>query len=326
MKGFIEPNRTTANTTQFINVSATSVSGSTGSATFTWPSMTPQNAAYGNIIKYRIYYSTNYSDLRTDNMFYTFTASPILSSFDTSNASINTATINNLTQGKYYFFRVVPIRSYTHPIYGVINYVSMTPNLEILTLPIPNLTTTYNHTNKVLIDKSVLTGTGSQTAGVSACAAKKYDLSILGVAKSPTKLLINSTIFSLIRDNPALSTGYPGNDVGTIPHWLSDAAYNLRTSINLYDGTTLAGFPSFDTTKLTGNNLTNKIIYSKSCNNSSTCDLLYKVVGGDNVDLYYKGTYFTTPTGIAAYHRCYAVILCPTATTKLITDPTCAAP
>jgi hypothetical protein len=326
MKGFIEPNRTTADATKFTNVSATSVSGSTGSATFTWPSMTPQNAAYGSITKYRIYYSTNYADLRTDNMFYTFTATPILSSFDTTNATIKTATINNLTQGKYYFFRVVPIRTYNHPIHGVINYVSMTPNLEILTLPIPNLTATYDHTNKVLIDKSVLTGTGSQTAGVSACAAKKYDLSILGVAKSPPKSLINSTIFSLIRDNPALSSGYPSNDVGTIPHWLSDAAYNLRTSINLYNGTTLAGFPNFDTTKLTGNNITNKAIYSKSCNNSSTCDLLYKVVGGDDVDLYYKGTYFTTPTGISAYHRCYAVILCPTNTLKPITDATCAAP
>lgn len=155
---------------------------------------------------------------------------------------------------------------------------------------------------------------------------KKFDLSIVGAAKSVTKSLINSSIWSIIRDKPAISTGYPGGDVGTIPHWLSDAAYNLRSTISLYDGTTLPAFPSFDTTKLTGNNAAYKVIYSKTCNNSASCDLLNKVVGGDDVDLYYKGTYFTTPTGIAAYHRCYARILCPTNTLKLITDATCVAP
>lgn len=326
MKGFIEPNRTVAASTKFTNVSATSVSGTVGSATFTWPTIMPNNAAFGSITKFRIFYSTNYSDLRTDNLFYPFVATPVLSYFDTSSAAINTATINNLTQGKYYFFRVAAIRSYTHPIYGALTYISLPSNLEILTVPIPSLAATYDHITKTLIDKSPLPATGNQTAGITACAAKKFDVSILGNAKSITKSLINTSIWNMIRANPAMSLGYPGNDVGTIPHWMSDAAYNMKTSISLYDGTILPGFPSYDATKLTGNNLTNKVIYSKSCTNTSSCDLLYKVVGGDDVDLYYKGTYFTTQTGIAAYHRCYGVIFCPTNTSKLITDGTCAAP
>lgn len=326
MKGFIEPNRTVASATKFSNVAAVSTSGTTGSATFTWPSMTEQNSSYGTITKYRIFYSANYNDLKSDNLFYTFAASPAMTYFDTTNASTNTATINNLTQGKYYFFRVVAVRTYVHPTYGTLTYLSVPTNLEILTVPIPSLTATYDHTTKTLIDKAYLPATGNQTAGVTACAGKKFDLSILGAAKSANKLLINSTIWSIIRNNPAISTGYPGGDVGTIPHWLSDAAYNMRSTISLYDGTTLPAFPSFDTTKLTGSNATYKVIYSKTCNNSASCDLLNKVVGGDDVDLYYKGTYFTTPTGIAAYHRCYATILCPTNTSKLITDATCVAP
>jgi hypothetical protein len=326
MKGFIEPNRTVATTNTFSNVSAVSTSASVGSVTFTWPTISPNNSAFGNISKYRIYYSTNYADLRTDNIFYGFTATPVLSYFETSSAAINTATINNLSQGIYYFFRIVAIRSYAHPTYGNLTYMSVPSNLPILTLLVPNTSQTYNHSLLALVDKTTLSNTGSRTNGINACAAQKYSITVVGAAKQITKQLANTNVWNYIAATPAASAGYPSNDVGTLPHWLSDAAYNIKTNISLYSGSTIAGFPGYDSTKLTGNNVSLKLIYSKTCTSSPTCDQLFKLVGGDNVDLYYQGTYYTTDAGVSAYYRCYGVLLCPTNTAKTITDPTCAAP
>lgn len=326
MKGFIEPNRSVASSTSFANVDAKSTSSTVGSATFTWPTITPNNSAFGAITKYRIYYSTSYSDLRTDNLFYAFATTPVMNYFETSNATINTASIANLPQGKYYFFRIVAVRTYNHPTYGNLTYISVPNNLPLLTLPIPTTAYAYDHNTKTVIDKAVLPNTGSRTTGISSCAVKKFDLNIVGAAKQTTKLLVNTTMWNYIAANPTSSTGYPVNDAATLPHWLADTAYNIKTNISLFNGTSIAGFPNFDTTKKTGNDSLNKLIYSKTCTNSTTCDQLFKVVGGDDVDLYYRGTYYTTDSGIAAYYRCYSVILCPTNTAKLITDPTCAAP
>ena len=326
MKGFIEPNRTIAATTTFTNVTSTALTSTTGSATFTWPAMTVNNSAYGAITKYRIYYSTNYSDLRTDNIFFTFAASPVLSYADSTNALQNNVVIPNLTQGKYYFFRVAAIRTYTHPTYGALTYVSIPSNLPILTVPIPTSTYTYSYSLKAFIDKSPLPTTGSRTAGINACLTKKFDLNIVGTAKQITKSLVNTTVWNYLSVTPAASSGYPNNDVGTMPHWLSDSAYNIKTSLSLYNGNTIAGFPGYLSTSMSGNNSSLKLIYSKTCNNTTACDLLYKVVGGDNQDLYYLGTYYVADAALSANHRCYSTILCPTNTAKLFTDVTCADP
>lgn len=326
LKGFIEPNRSVAETLTYQNVDAKSTTSSVGSVTFTWPLIAPSNSDFGPITKYRIYYSTSHADLKVDNIFYGFTATPILNYFDTTNAGINTATIANLAQGKYYFFRVVALRNYNHPTYGNLPYVSIPSNLPILTLPIPSTAYVYNHEIKSLIDKAVLPITGSRSNGISACATKKFDLNIIGSAKTVPKLLVNTTVWNYIAATPAASTGYPGNEVGTIPHWLSDTAYNMKTSISLYDGNNLPGFPLYDSSKLSGNDLPLKVIYQKTCSNLASCDQLFKVVGGDDVDLYYLGTLYTTDAGISAYYRCYGVILCPTNTSKKITDATCTAP
>lgn len=326
LKGFIEPNRSMAETSVYQNVEAKSTNSSVGSATFTWPLMAPANSSFGPITKYRIYYSTSYADLKVDNIFYNFTTTPILKYFDTSNAGVNTASIANLLQGKYYFFKVVAIRTYNHPTYGALTYISVPSNLPILTLPIPATTYVYDHNTKSLIDKAPLAITGSRTNGIATCATKKYDLNIVGSSKTIPKHLVNTIAWNYIVATPSASTGYPDNDVGTMPHWLSDSAYNMNTNISLYDGSTMPGFPSYDSSKLSGNDLPLKVIYHKTCSNLASCDQLFKVVGGDDVDLYYQGTFYTTDAGISAYHRCFGVILCPTSTSKKITDPSCVAP
>ena len=314
MKGFIEPDRVAVTPAKVYNV--TSVGGT---VTFDWQAMAPLNPAWGAITKYRVYYDTSYSNLNTLNVFKL--TSPVLYK-ETANAATTSISVTGLTAGKYYFFKVFAVRTYT----GVtpnLTFISNS-NIPIVPVVIPTTTQLYNHTLGVLIDKAYKLPAGTLTNGVSACLKDVYALSISGASKNVTKLLISTPVFNYLQSSSTLSTGYPTQGIGAIPHWLSDTAYNLRTSISLYDGTVLPGFPGFNTTKLSGNSPANALVYQKTCTNNASCDLLYKIVGGDGVDLYFQGTFYATPT-VSAYYRCYATIPCPTSTGKLITDPSCPA-
>lgn len=209
--------------------------------------------------------------------------------------------------------------------YAGINYISDT-NLPLLTLPIPLSDHVYHHATKALIDKTYLPGATNRVAGTAACTAKFYNVTINGAVVKHTKTIVTSPMWEYLNTNPTFSTGYPGNDIGTLPHWMGDAAYNMKTLVSLYNGSTLPGFPDYLASSMGGNNSAYKLIYQKTCNNNATCDQLFKIVGGDDVDLYYKGTFYAKDTAASAYTRCSAVIKCPTATAKLITDPTCALP
>ena len=319
VKGYIEPNRSTTAPAAavFSNVSANFVSGSVGRVAFSWPALSANNSAWGGITKYRVYYDTTPSNLNGTNIF-KLSGGP--SFVETANAATNSVTINNLTVGRYYYFRVVAMRSYTG-----INYVSDS-NLPILTLPIPASDHVYHHATRTLIDKTYITGTGTRPNGITACAAKTYNLVINGTTVKPTKSLITTPTWNYLITDPTLSTGYPADGIGSLPHWLGDAAYDMKTSISLYNGAVLPGFPGYLSSSMSGNNADYLAIYQKTCNNNATCDQLFKIVGGDDVDLYYQGVFFAKDTAVQAFFRCQAVIRCPTNTAKLITDGSCVAP
>lgn len=326
MKGFIEPNRMLTSANSYPQILSSS-SGTKGTIKLTWPTLTAQTPAWGTVTKYRVYYSLTPSDLYHSNIFYKFSTTPNLTYVETAST---TYTFTGLSLNKYYYFRVGAVRQYVHPTWGTLNYVSIpsraVTTLPIQTVPVPDTSTVYDHPTRKLIDKTYLGSRGTRTAGIAACAAKKYVMTISGTSRNIVKNLISSSDWIYLNANPSASTGYPLNDKGVISHWLSDGAYDLKSSITLQDGTVLAGFPSYDPTTLKGIDTAHSLIYSKSCNNSSSCDLLYKMVGGDGVDLFYNGTSYTYDNGISGYYRCSAVILCPTNVSKVITDASCSNP
>lgn len=318
-KGYIEPNRSTSmpNTPAFTNVTANFVSGSIGRATFSWPELMPLNASWGNIIKYRIYYDTSLLVLNGVNVF-KLTGGPAF--IETSNTSIRTATINNLVVGKYYYFKVMAVRTYAG-----LTYLSDT-NMPLLTLPIPGADHIYHHETRTLTDKTYLPTPGNRVNGVTTCGLKYFNVSINGTVIKTYKKLVTTPVWNHLITNPAFNTGYPAEGVGSLPHWFGDAAYNLNTQISLYDGSTLLGYPDYLPASMSGNNTDLKVIYQKTCNNNETCDYLYKIAGGDDVDLYYQGVFYAKDTAATAFYRCTAVIKCPTNISKFITDGTCALP
>lgn len=318
IKGFIEPNRVRSVTPIFSDVTSVNTGGTSGSVSFIWPALTPVDAGWGNIIKYRIYYDTNYSNLSSVNVFKLNSTIPYK---ETTDANIRNITISSLAAGNYYFFKVFAVQSY-NAVTPNLKYISNS-NLPILALPIPTTNQIYSHQMKILIDKTFKATSGTRTTGINTCASDFYSLNITGTARKLYKTLINTNVFNYLISNSTYSTGYPSEGIGSIPHWLSDGAYDLKTSLSLFDGSIINGFPDYNPASIAGNSPSNQLLFQKTCNNNSSCDLLYKVAGGDGVDMYYNGVFYTTPTAISAYFRCYGVILCPNNPAKAITDPTC---
>jgi hypothetical protein len=327
--GFIEPNKVSNATPVLSNISAVSTSATKGSASFTWPALTPVNTGWGSITKYRIYYDTNYNNLKTDKLF--LATSPI-AYLETANSTTRNITIANLTAGSYYFFKVFAVQN----IAGLVYYSNS--NIPILTLPIPRSTEIYYPQLSMLIDKAYINraSPGSKTAAKAACAAQLYSLNIAGPVIKSTKALITTQIFNYLATSESLSSGYPAPDsstlspvvipgVGQAPHWVDDPLYDLSTSLPVFNGSVLAtGFPGYDPTLATGDDPVHRIFYQKDPTRL-TSNLLYKIIGGDGVGAYTGGVYYTIDNGYAAFPRCYSVIPCPSATTKKITDPTCPA-
>lgn len=322
VKGYIEPNRSTFSGSQVSNIFAVGTSSSKGSVSFKLPTtFSATDSSLGVITKYRVYYSTSFDELYHKNVSGYYTASPVLNKIDTTSSDI---TITNLNKGAYYFFKVFMARSYTHPVAGAVTYYSAT-DLPIFTIPVPDNTAYYSGNLKALVDRSYISTQGTLSQSVSKCASLKYTFTIKGVSKQMTKSLITSTEWNDVITSSDRSTGYPLNDPGSVPHWLNDAAKNIASSITLYDGTTIASFPNFDNTQLVADSSENKLIYQKTCSNNSSCNNLYKIVGGDDVELYFQGTFYTVNTGVA-YPRCKATILCPTNAAISITSGSCANP
>ncbi|MEA9357698.1 fibronectin type III domain-containing protein [Bacteriovorax sp. PP10] len=317
VKGFIEPNRSTTlpEPPAFTNVSATFVTGATGKATFSWPNLNPKTPGWGSILKYRIYYDAVPTNLNSSSVF-KLTGAPT----NVEVTGVNSVTIPNLTVGKYYYFKVMAVRKYLG-----ITYLSDT-NLPLLTLPIPAADHVYHHLTRTLIDKTYIAASGNRPNGVTTCAAKFFNVSINGTINKTTKTLITTPIWNYLITDPTLSSGYPPDGIGSLPHWLGDGVYDMKSNISLYDGTVLPGFPGYSPVAMSGTNSTYSAIFQKTCNNTSSCDLLYKIVGGDDVDLFYQGVFFAKDTAVSAFYRCSAVIKCPTNVAKLITDATCVAP
>ena len=325
IKGFIEPNRMTAASTAITNVSAVNDGATTGTASFSW---TPVgvNPAWGSVVKYRVFYDTNLSSLKASNVFKQNPAP--LTYKDTIDASTTSITIPNLLAGNYYYFKVFAIQSYTYT--GVtpnktLTYTSST-NIPTLALPVPKTTEIYNHVSKILIDKFYKVSPGTRTAGINACKADFFSYKVSGTPKYIYKNLINTDVFEYIKGSPAYSANYPEGGVGSIPHWLSDNAYDMATTVSLYDASIINGFPNYDYTASFGTDASVSLSYQKSCTNSSSCGLLYKIIGGDGYDMYYEGVFYATTDSLTAFHRCYGVILCPWNAAKLITDATCVEP
>ena len=278
--GFIEPNFST-NAGGYYNVTAIS----DGSATFSWGAFTPNNADWGTITGYRIYSSTIGNSL---SELYSTGASFV----DVPNS---TFTVNYLAliPGRYYYYKVATRRTI-----GPKTYLSIDPAMPTLKLVIPPIGSTFNYSLGALIDKGYINSPGTRSENISTCAAERYTLFDGGSTVQRFKQLINTDIWTYIQSDPDSTNylTYSNYMAPAYPHWLADSPTDIEPIF-----TPWGGFSSANTLQVVS---PASMFYQKSCSDSS-CNNLYKVVGGDGVDYFYDGSAYVEANMIA-FPRCWA--------------------
>jgi hypothetical protein len=337
MQGYIEPNSITSDTFQLTDI----VAKSNGSVKIAVPTINANHLNRGSVTVGLLCYDKDFMKLKSDKIYnlindYTYingNLSKIGTTADIENCVAFTdndqyVNVGGLSSGSYYFFKVFAMRNF--PIQNAgeqeLKYISNS-SVMILTAAIPGANQIYNHATKQFIDTSIKSQTGTRDFAMSTCAADFTNFDILGVKYKAYKSLINTPIFNYLIANPSSNANYPNEGIGAITHWLSDSAYDIGSSISLYDGTSVPGFSNYNVTALDGTDENLKASYHQTCSNNSSCSLLYKLVGGDPGDgLYFEGVFYTTPVGANAAIRCYRELLCPTNPTLSINSASCLQP
>ena len=303
--------------------------------------ITALSPIWGAITKYRILYSPDKTKLSSAEIYrydYTTATDAIMTTFksgmlmqETADATTGVTITQNVLNGKYYFIKILAIRqSPVLPGYPTgISYVS-DPLIPILSIATPiNNTMAYVDALKAYVDKTILNSTlYAQLTATNACVASTFVLNNAGANLTHKKKLISTNEFQYIRAgfvetvNSDLITSY---DPGIKSLWLLDApvAINSSAVINYAGATVTGGYPGFVNTTLIASNGALKLAYNKACSNLTSCNNLGRIVGGDGVDAYSGGVYYTNITKIMGYARCFTPIICPSATTKFLSDPTC---
>jgi hypothetical protein len=291
--GFVEPNKISSGVTNLYNIQTT-VSGSQGTASFTFATPTPVSGSCGSITKYRIYYCNNNTAL--NDIF--STSGSCYSSFverSVSGGSEENITVTGLNAAHYWYFKVAAVRNYN----GV-DYVSAS-NINQLGVVVPPLGAFYDPATKRLINDYVLPegsgGAGTQyytrATADSACKATKFVIKKNGSNTNITKFLITEAIWNKIISSPDYSS-YGAGDPFIYPHWLNDAP----RLIDPYFA------PDFDCANSNANTPNNMYAYSKQCVDCS-CNTLPMLAGSNLMLLPYKYNFVPEGEGFFGMARCY---------------------
>lgn len=335
MQGYMQPNGINADLVEMKNVTASS----SGSVRIGVPLISPVNSNRGSIQVGLLCYDKDYLKLKADKIYelindYTYSSGELTQHnnladienclpFTDMDEYVN---VSGLTKGTYYFFKVFALRHFSNGVDPDLTYLSDS-TLPIVTAVIPTAGQVYNHEAKQVIDTSFKPATGIRSAGIDTCAQDYTIFEIVGVNYQAYKNLINSVVFKYLDENPDVNENYPVEGIGAVTHWLSDNAYDISSSISLYDGSTVPGFENYNLAVLDGTNENYKASYHQQCGNNPSCSMLYKLVGGDPGEgLYYEGVFYTTADGASAAIRCYRDLLCPTNPQLSINSASCLPP
>jgi hypothetical protein len=263
------------------------------------------------VTSYVLYYSTTPAALKSINIFNL----PLPSTITWQESSNGVFDLQNLVPETFYYLKLVTKRNINS-----VEYISAS-DLPILAIPVPGPNYYYNHALRIMVDKSTGPSPLTQPNSLSYCTALSYKPFLSGATKATIfKQLINTPVWENIITNP-LNSDYGVMPVNLVSHWLGDTPVNLATTLKTLQGTPelLVGYSSINQS---GGNQAGSIVYSKSCSTSS-CDMAYRIVGGDGADLPAQGSFYTDIQNIMAYPRCFAYVPCTTNTNIPITSPSC---
>jgi hypothetical protein len=227
------------NVAAYTQVKATSA----GSASFKWAEMTPKYPTLGNIVGYRVYYSTSQTAL--DNTY--LAQASFVDDFNVPNGTgIYQLTQNSLIQKRYYYYRVIPIREYaqylpTQTFTGAVPFYQMTSKRYLSETGVPKLTVVippndmyYDHTAQMLIYRNVKsTDLLTIAAARTACTSiTKLRLNRSGANADFTNRLITQNAWNSITANLPESSYNPY--IMTV--WLDGTTQNIHTKLSTYVG------------------------------------------------------------------------------------------
>ena len=337
MSGFMKPNNSKSSSVKLTDMEVVSA----GIARIELPDLTPSDSNRGSVLGGLLCYDKDYSKINSTMMY------NLLTDFKYNNGDVtrvsNNIDIENcvffhigdpvidvagLTPGNYYFFKPFAIREFNSGKPGENKLVySSVVDMTVSTAFVPTETQTFSYQNGWLVDKYLRPEIGVRSLALSTCSAQKQNLKLVGIDRQISKSLINTSVFNYIIQDPDYSAGYPNEGVGAITHWLSDTPYDIGSSISLYNGQVVSGFPNFSLNLLDGMSEQHKAVYHLTCNNSPDCQLLYKLVGGDPGEgIFYEGVFYTSANAVNATIRCYSELLCPTNPNISINSINCIAP
>lgn len=236
---------------------------SNGQVTFKWNEMTPNNAALGDIVGYRIYYSTTLSSVNA-----VFPASTTTYLDTAKNGTgIYQLTQTNLGTNKFMYYRIFPIRqnaSYTfspNP-FGLASgkYLS-DPNVPALTVAIPNANFFYDHTKKILVEKGIYDVNYYTFANAKSKCTTRLRHSVTNGATINQYFfaMINTPVWNIITTRPEDSN----YNLDELPVWLDSSSVNIHTK--------LLSNPEYNPTKELDYLYTSKIFYIKASGCGTSC-------------------------------------------------------
>jgi len=207
------------------DVMTTHVAGNKVDVSFKWSDMLVNDASVGAIDGYRIIYGDSNTDMQNNfvkNAVWGTIANKF-TGFVEVNAATFSVTIPGLTQGKHYYFKVLPIRksaAYTLNLFTGLNsgrYLgeSNIPDLHVVTPPEGY---SYDHSSFRIYENSLSSGSSfNYTDSLDFCSSERINLKVGGTSVSVKHKLIDFAGRDFIISDSSLST----YDFGTLMHWIS---------------------------------------------------------------------------------------------------------
>jgi len=307
IEGFVEPFRSQNATDVIKDVQV----ADTGELAFSWDAFTDETASYGDIHRYRIYYSKFAGDLVK---IYDSSLPNTLMYADTAGLTPEIY-INNLEAGRYYYFQVVAMRR-TNLGDPATEYTSMPNSLYRKKMLVPPVGYGFHYATENLIEKSLFPLSGDTVTkgeAQTSCSGKSVILKDESVQISKTLELLSATVYDNIvmseEDTLINNSGNPSNLLYSDHNFLE-----AKTWLNDVQDITPVFTPAYDCSQAVGFNADNTASYIKSCDNNNPATLCCNVNTLNQI----RGlplpssptihTLFSNLSGVKAQYRCFVKV------------------
>jgi hypothetical protein len=267
---------------------------------FDFNPMNEVNNPMGEIVGYRVFYSTSKNSVA--NVLYTNIVPDYVDiRDDLENPKM---TLANLDAATFYYFKIYPIRSYAdrndpflNPSFknlAIGEYLSKS-DLATHKIVVPSETTSFHYENQMLIKKSyVSTARVTFSDAIINCGMSSDTFKKDGVSSLLSFSLITDDVWSIIQDNPLYSS-YSSGSIQSLPHWIDTPPINVDTAFSGVDG-----YDSEEVSQVFSND---QLFYLR--NESNFNGSVQKLEGGGPSPVSTNYTNYVTPGIPFGVARCY---------------------